>query len=523
MFRQLGLPAWVALYMLAIPMAIIVGVSIADPTAPKSLLMLAMIFGLGVAPVVLRFYHESLIVAWNSALVVFFLPGRPTLAMALVGLCIVMAVVNRAMVRQPLTIPARSVAAPLIVLAAVIVATAAATGGIAGKAFGGEMWGARRYAATFFGLIGFFALISRPIPGNRAYLLLALFLLSAMTSALSDLAYAVGWEYLFLVLSTDVALLQAISEQFGAFVRLTGVCWAAWAVFNFLLMRYGISGLLDFSRPWRMGFAVLAFAGTMLGGYRSYIVLAVIIFTILFFLEGLHRTKVLAISLALTGLVVAMVLPNVRSLPLAVQRSLSILPVDVDPVARHDAQGTLDWRFEMWKAVMPEVPKYLWLGKGFAYSGTDYYLTQEAHRRGMIRSSYEDTIISGNYHNGFLTLVIPFGIWGILAFAWFLVVALRALIRNYRYGDPELRTLNRFLLAAFATRLIFYIGVYGQFDLDLASFTGLLGMSIAINKGILSPRATAATAAAAIREPIQWRPPRAVTPRPENPAAPQPA
>ena len=267
-------------------------------------------------------------------------------------------------------------------------------------------------------------------------------------------------------------------------MRLTGVCWAAWAVFNFLLLRYGISGLLDFSRPYRLILALAAFAGTMLGGYRSYIVLAALLIGILFILEGLHRTKVLVIAVALGALTLGLVLPNVRSLPLAFQRSLSILPVDIDPVAKHDAQGTLDWRFEMWKAVLPEVPQYLLIGKGFAYSGTDYYLTQEAFRRGLIRASYEDTIISGNYHNGLLTLVIPFGIWGVLAFTWFLIAAVRALLRNYRYGDPRLKTLNRFLLASFLMRIIFYVGVYGQFDLDIATFTGLLGLSIAVNGGM---------------------------------------
>lgn len=496
MFRQLGLPAWVALYMVAIPIAIIVGVSVADPSAPTSLLTLAMIVGLGLAPVILRFYHESLIAAWNSALVVFFLPGRPTLAMGLVGLSVLMAVVNRAMIRQPVTLPARSIAAPLIALGAVIVLTAALTGGIAGRAFGGEMWGARRYAGAFFGIIGFFAIISRPVPVPRAPLVAGIFLLSGTTSALSDLAYAMGWDWPFLILSTDVALLYAISEYVGSFVRLTGVCWAAWALLNFLMMRYGISGLLDLSRPWRILLALGAFAGTMLGGYRSYIVLTALLFTILFFLEGLHKTKVLAIALALTGLTIAAVLPNIRALPLAVQRSLSILPVDVDPVARHDAAGTLDWRIEMWKAVLPEVRPHLLLGKGFGYSGTDYYLTTEAFRRGLIRASYEDTIISGNYHNGFLTLIIPFGIWGLGAFVWFCAAAFRALIRNYRYGDARLRVINRFMLASFATRFIFYFTVYGQFDIDMASFTGLVGLSIALNGGIRSPVVQPAVAAA---------------------------
>jgi hypothetical protein len=457
-----------------------------------------MVIALGAAPVVLRYYHESMILAWNSALVIFFLPGRPTLALALVMLSLVMAVANRAIVRQPITLPARSVALPLLTLGVVIVATATLTGGIAGRAFGGEMWGARRYVGVFFGIAGFFALISRQVPIERAYLAGGLFLLSAMTSALSDLAYAMGWEFMFVILSTDVALLQAISEYIGSFVRLTGVCWASWAMLNYLMMRFGISGLLDFTRPWRFAFAIAAFAGTMLGGYRSYIVLTALLFTALFFLEGLHRTKILPITLAITGVIVAAVLPNVRSLPLAIQRSLSILPIDVDPVARHDALGTLDWRLDMWRAVLPEVPQHILLGKGFAYSGTDYYLTQEAHRRGLIRASYEDTIISGNYHNGFLTLIIPFGIWGLAAFIWFCIASVRALLRNYHYGDPRLLNINRFLLSAFLTRLVFYFGVYGQFDLDLAVFTGLVGLSITVNGGIRQP----ATANANLPRPV---------------------
>jgi len=155
----------------------------------------------------------------------------------------------------------------------------------------------------------------------------------------------------------------------------------------------------------------------------------------------------------------------------------------------------------MWETLLPEVPRYLLVGKGFAYSGTDYYLTQEAFRRGLITTSYEDALISGNYHNGILTICIPFGIWGLLGFTWFAIAALWALIRNYRYGDPRFGHINRFLLAAFLTRLVFYLTIYGQFDLDLAAFTGLLGLSIAINRGIRKPASAAEPAPSAEPEP----------------------
>jgi hypothetical protein len=486
MFRQLGLPAWVALYLVAIPLALIVGVSVADPLAPTSLIALAMIIGLGLAPIVLRFYHESLIISWNSALVVFFLPGRPTLAMGLTVLVLLIAFVKRAMIRQPVTLPARMVTIPLLVLGMVILVTAALTGGLVGRVFGSEMWGLRRYAGVILGVAGYIALISHAIPLHRAALMAGLFVLSAVTAALSDLAYAMDWYFLFLIFATDVAFLQAVSEQVGTFVRLTGVCWASWAAFNFLLLRYGLQGLFNLTRPWRLVLALGALAGTLAGGYRSYIVLAALMFLLLFWLEGLHRTHFALFAVGFLLLATVAILPNVRSLPLAIQRSLSILPLDVDPVASRDAQGTLDWRIEMWKVVLPEVPQHLLLGKGFAYSGTDYYLTQEAYRRGLLRMSYEDTLISGNYHNGILTLIIPFGIWGFLAFCWFAIASIIALVRNYRFGLPQMLLINRFFLALFLTRLIFYVTVYGQFDLDLPMLTGIVGMSIALNGGILT-------------------------------------
>jgi hypothetical protein len=93
-------------------------------------------------------------------------------------------------------------------------------------------------------------------------------------------------------------------------------------------------------------------------------------------------------------------------------------------------------------------------------------------------------LISGNYHNGILTLLIPFGIFGLAAFLWFCWSAMRLLINNYRYGDPAIRNFNAFLLAYFAARLTFYLTLYGQFDLDFVHFTGLVGLSIALNNGM---------------------------------------
>src|SRR3954464_11985464 len=101
-------------------------------------------------------------------------------------------------------------------------------------------------------------------------------------------------------------------------------------------------------------------------------------------------------------------------LPLSMQRSLSILPFEVSPVARYDAEATTEWRLKMWRYLLPEVPKHLWKPKGYALDPTELYMINEGVRRG-IGDDIDMAIASGTYHSGPLTLVLGLGIWGVLA------------------------------------------------------------------------------------------------------------
>ena len=87
----------------------------------------------------------------------------------------------------------------------------------------------------------------------------------------------------------------------------------------------------------------------------------------------------------------------------------------------------------------------------------------------------------GNYHNGPLSILIPFGIYGAIAFVWFLIAGLRVLHRNWKFGSPALRNVNGLLLAAFAARALFFLCVFGSLHSDMAVFVGLLGLSVALN------------------------------------------
>ncbi len=114
------------------------------------------------------------------------------------------------------------------------------------------------------------------------------------------------------------------------------------------------------------------------------------------------------------------------------------------------------------------------------------YLAQESVRRGFARD-YEPAIITGSYHSGPLSLLIPFGIFGVIVVVWFWIASVRVLYLNFRYGEPRLRNINTFFLAYFIALVLQFLFVVGFIGSDLPTFVGILGLSISINGGVRKP------------------------------------
>ena len=482
MDRNAEIPRVALAVGLVVPLAVVMGVLLVSPLATPTVALVGLTFMALAFPLWLRWHHTLLVCCWNAAVVAFFIPGQPPVWVLLAALSLGIAVVSRTLRQRSDFLWVRSLAIPLLALV-LIVGVTVCIRGVGSRALGSELWGAKRYMGVFGAILGYFALTSSAIPPARARWLAGLFFLSGVTAIFSDLAFAGGpaFYFLFLLFPTDVAFNQAMSAD--TLQRYTGMAWMAQAGYWFMLLQYGIRGVLDLRRPWRLGIFVGLFGLGLFGGFRSSIILFGLLFLTQFWFERLLRTK-LFVFVSLGALLLgAGVVGFAERLPMSVQRSLSFLPIQVHPTARQDAQGTLEWRLQMWRVVLPEVPQYLWVGKGYTFSSTDFLLTQEAIRRGMF-TLYEDTLVSGNYHNGILSLLVPFGLAGSLAFATFCLAGWRVLNRNYLYGSPDFKRINTFLIAFFTARLLFYLVFYGQFDLDLMVFTGLVGMSIALNGGV---------------------------------------
>jgi hypothetical protein len=474
----------VLIYALILPLAVLLGYMLATPTDFGSFAFMVMAFSALSIPLLLKWHHFLMTLTWNAALIVFFLPGQPALGTVLAFASLGIAIVTRTLSRQKEFISVPSITLPLILIAVVTLVTAKLTGGIGARVLGAETWGAKRYLGVFGAIVGYFAFTTQSVPRDKANTYMAAFFLGGLTSMVSDLVFMAGpaFYFLFVIFPSDQASMQAMTAE--TLMRLSGISFASAWGYYYLLARHGIHGIFNLHAPWRLLLISICVIGSLLGGYRGLVIVLMLVFVFQFMVEGVYKTKLGPVLVFAAMVAVGGTIAFVDRMPLAVQRAFSFLPIEsIDPTARKDAMGTLDWRLSMWKVLLPEVPKYLLVGKGYSFNGTDYYLTQEAIRRGFY-SAYEDVLISGNYHNGILTLLIPFGIFGLLAFLWFCWSAVRLLINNYRYGDPAFHKLNAFLLAYFTARLAFYFIFYGQFDLDFVHFTGLVGLSIAINGGV---------------------------------------
>lgn len=483
------MPRTLIVFGIIVPLAAILGYVLASPQDFSSWLWIGLVVCAISLPFVMRWHHPLLILSWNASINVFFLPGQPQLWMLFAAASLFLSASERLMTKQKTFLLAPSVVWPLLTLALVVLITAKLTGGIGLRSLGSGSFGGRRYVQIVGAIIGFFALVGKRIPIERSKTYVWGFFLSALTAMMSNLAYFLGpaFYFLYYLFPPEFALQQALAEYgMSPLLRLTGVTFAATSISYFMLARYGIRGLLDLTRPWRLIiFAAIFFLG-LLGGFRSSLVNFMVLFAIQFFLEGLFRTRLfpaLVLGLVLSG---AALILWAEKLPLSVQRTLSFLPIHVDSVARADAESTAEWRLRMWKIMYPQVPQYLLLGKGCAIDPAEMYMMDEAVQRGLAYD-FEATMVRQDYHSGPLTLLIPFGLPGAIAFLWFVLASLRVLYYNYRYSPPELKLINTLLFSLFLMRFIIFMTIYGMFAEDLLLFTGFVGLSISLNNGVRKP------------------------------------
>jgi O-antigen ligase len=230
-----------------------------------------------------------------------------------------------------------------------------------------------------------------------------------------------------------------------------------------------ILALLIFGHKRRAGPIVcflitLAFVLAGISGNRVPLIyiLVLIIFYNLFNLERRFLDSIRIPYVLVSLFVFVLVLVFARHLPMTFQRSLSFIPfIKVALEAKNSGLSTLGWRFDVWEAAIRLIPRYFWVGRGFAFSSAD--VTSFSARTLSGSSSVDITLLTGNYHNGLIGLIVDLGIFGFLTGMGFVFFAIRAERKNLRrnWMNPTLKSFHRVAFAGFMAHFLVYIVIGG--------------------------------------------------------------
>ncbi len=219
-----------------------------------------------------------------------------------------------------------------------------------------------------------------------------------------------------------------------------------------------------------LGMYVLGFMLIGLSGHRSGMIdMALITFVtgLIYFQKKKVFYFIFLSIISLFGLL--LVYHYAAHLPLTFQRMFLILPnIEVAQEARLDATISMEWRLDLWKEALREIhnnPGYLLLGKGLTYSSTEYNALK------FFDFSYWWAILTSNYHQGILSLLIVTGIPGFIITTAIFIQGLkdhtvfqksltqRTLLSSFHYA---------FLVYSYIVIVKFYV-VYGDITIYVPS------------------------------------------------------
>jgi hypothetical protein len=207
--------------------------------------------------------------------------------------------------------------------------------------------------------------------------------------------------------------------------RMTGMQNAGVSLVLALCAKYNPITMISPLYPMRALLLAVAFVAIFLSGFRSVLLFAMVAFVLSALLRGQLRDLWMAGGVMLLAVVVLISLQgSVLQLPRTMQRALSWLPGDWDPVAVADAEGSSQWRFEMWGWAWNDdriLRDRTW-GQGFGLSLDDMNLIANSLVAGQGGASMlggsdrENFMITGSFHNGPLSTIKYIGVVGLMLY-----------------------------------------------------------------------------------------------------------
>lgn len=248
--------------------------------------------------------------------------------------------------------------------------------------------------------------------------------------------------------ATQAELMEsATSSRFGAFAPLSlKICY-------FLFAKYTFIGIII--SPWKLLLVLVSFVGVALSGFRSHFMQIAVYITVA---ALVHKNILQLLFVAIFAWAGCLFFANedvVDKLPYGIQRVLSSVPgVEIDNAATKEAEGSLEWRYEMWEWAFNPSTGYIkdyTFGDGYGHSLARYQARQVAASLGLVylgdnRLFAED----GIWHSGYITTIHRIGYVGLVLMSVLMCVviinSLRVCLHMRIYPNGEYACVNLLLL-----------------------------------------------------------------------------
>jgi hypothetical protein len=285
---------------------------------------------------------------------------------------------------------------------------------------------------------------------------------------IAKLSPAAGY-YLGATFSSDVD--NGENVEAGEATRISFVRQISVILANWISSR--ISPLKASFHPLWMPLVLASLAAAAFSGYRSQLIQVCLYFLAGIFYRGGVRGVFMSLFLGAAGISLLALVNSVAPLPANVQRALTFLPGTWDERFQRDAEGSTDWRVEMWKEALftEKWIKNKWLGDGLGFTKKelDAMIKFDDDRGGVAVSGLtnvqESMMISGGYHSGPVQTIRTVGYVGLgVLVSGFALVAIQAHRQIKRARDTEWFPVAMFICVPFIVSPIFWLAIIGSFE-----------------------------------------------------------
>ena len=346
---------------------------------------------------------------------------------------------------------------PLICFSAIIVLLMAVRGaGI--RALGSSTWGGMVYVSLFIGIL--FYLLANGLRINTRQIRWIIWggVFAGMVGALLKIK---GWS--------------AAMEE-GADTDVTRITWVLPIIQTTFPLVFALRGRNTFFSS-LLFLACLGVGG--LAGFRSFIVGLIA----MAFGYGLFKTRDRVRYCFIAGIVAVIMWVGIimisNHLPLGLQRTVSFIPgTQIDAAVAKNAEGSIEWRLDIWSYCLSQAKQYLLSGRGVAFDVAE--TVSELSISDIATYTPWLAFQTRSNHSGPLAILIDFGLPGFFVTLWLVIIIIKHFFRLARRVAGIETFEGRYALYLSVSIIWQWVAFYLVYGSSVAFSLNLMGTTTAL-------------------------------------------